>query len=764
MRKLLCFCCLLLLIAGCASTDRMVRMSGGVLDEYSAPKSSRLRSQKYQKVSRQLSSPNHANQAKVSGMDDTLINIWPFFFRSNEYWSALWPLIDKDPYGFAFRPFYNQEGDDYSVLFPLSAWNPESGGGWVTLFAWTPNGFGFVPLTWQWKNGKKGGAYYTPLFFYTYDDNPLCYDVRPNGNVLSRWSRDELDLFLFPFYYGREQSVSRDDWRWLYRTWYHDEKRESESDIAATRNEWNYYFKGKRPFPTSKFEFEKIRQEIYNQLPQITEHGFGIFPLWLGWIKDDGSYYHRLMLLARLEKRHDYFGFSILGDILASYGSYQYDKMNYVTKSSSEFTSWALLSHFYNATRYLHSDEKWKRFTAIKNAHTKLDSFDKQKPAIEEALKAFDPTLKLPETVVDHNTCTIFLNELLAKNDFPTYNTSKGTILPLFWYKTDESNESAKCILPILLTSWGYDSTSSYFSSWPLMTFIERTPTKDSTTVMTPLVYYAKTYHRKRGDFPVFHRKVKNVMEYQCVELRDRYAGCGLFYRGRFGFNVAKEGVDATTVETLRKLLVSLPRRFENQRSRRERIDKDTQQNDRWKTKNEIERLKRLIRCEEIKLANAELAKDQQQLHKEATQALEHAKKLGIQLDIATLANLEKSNAAKDTLMEKCTELRFYEDIGSGFFFHKANYYNGDNHWHFMHILAGGEKEGDRESTHILHLLYRSRKEGNRSEKIFFPFISSVTDGDDSRFSFMWRLFSIGTRNGKTGGHIFFIPFGSEWN
>jgi len=43
---------------------------------------------------------------------------------------------------------------------------------------------------------------------------------------------------------------------------------------------------------------------------------------------------------------------------------------------------------------------------------------------------------------------------------------------------------------------------------------------------------------------------------------------------------------------------------------------------------------------------------------------------------------------------------------------------------------------------------------------VFFPFISSVKDGKNSRFSFLWRVFSLSKRDGKTGGYFFFIPFG----
>ena len=53
---------LLLLLTGCASSERMFRMSGGILDEYSAPKSARLRSGKYQQVSK-----NHLENCRAEG-------------------------------------------------------------------------------------------------------------------------------------------------------------------------------------------------------------------------------------------------------------------------------------------------------------------------------------------------------------------------------------------------------------------------------------------------------------------------------------------------------------------------------------------------------------------------------------------------------------------------------------------------------------------------------------------------------------------------
>ena len=757
MKKSLLMALFLLLIAGCASTDRMVRMSGGVFDEYSAPKSSRLRSQKYQKVSKELSSINHGNKVQVAGMNDTLINIWPFFFRSNEYWSALWPLVDKDPYGFAFRPFYNQEGDDYSILFPLSAWNPAERSGWVTLFAWSPNGFGFIPLTWQWKHQYSGGAYYTPLLFWTYDNEPLRYEVDDHGRVSSNWYQDELDLFCFLLYYGKEKRVSAGNWSWLYRVWY---DKESEQEF---KNMWNYYFKGKKPFPKDKIALEKFRQEIFASLPRITEKGYGFFPLWLGWTADNGDYTHRFMLICGMSRSENRFDFDILGDIFANYENIRYPKVSRYQHSKTSFESLALLSGFSTTVSYRQDDPKWRQLDALFSLVKYHTPFSQQRPKIENELKKLDPAIKLPDTVVDAHTYRLFLEELWLKYDFPTYKEHQAIILPLFWYNSNEMDDSYNWLLPCLLTGWGKDSGESYFNSLPLMTFISRTKTEDKTTVLTPLVFYSKQFHRERSNYPVFSRETKDVPEGRCVELSDTYAACGLFYRGKFGFNIAKEGYNASTVEALRELLISLPQTKKHLQQKQTAIDKRTRENDRWQTTTEIERLQKLIVYEEIKIDQAALARATADFQKETADALNYAKKLGLDADAESLADEKKADAIRVAMFEKCTELRFYEDIGNGLFFHKAKYYNGDNYWHFMHILAGGEKVGERESSHILHLLYRYRKEGNRTERVYFPFISTVTEGEDSRFSFMWRLFSISERNGKTGGYIFFIPFGSEW-
>ena len=101
----------LLLLCSCASSERMMRITGDV-SSYTPPKADRLKGMK--NLPRL---PQKLRSRQLGGE----INLWPFFFRHRDYWNALWPVIDCDAYGFAVRPFYVQEGREKSVFFPLSA-------------------------------------------------------------------------------------------------------------------------------------------------------------------------------------------------------------------------------------------------------------------------------------------------------------------------------------------------------------------------------------------------------------------------------------------------------------------------------------------------------------------------------------------------------------------------------------------------------------------------------------------------------------------
>ena len=148
MRFGIFLCCAFLFLCSCASSERMMRITGDA-SSYSIPKADRLKGMK--------SLPRLPEKLRSRQLGGE-INLWPFFFRHRDYWNALWPMIDCDAYGFAVRPFYVQEGREKSVLFPLSAWNNESG--WVLNSYWSKDTLGVAPL---FHRGKDF-SYYGPVW------------------------------------------------------------------------------------------------------------------------------------------------------------------------------------------------------------------------------------------------------------------------------------------------------------------------------------------------------------------------------------------------------------------------------------------------------------------------------------------------------------------------------------------------------------------------------------------------------------------------
>ena len=140
----------------------------------------------------------------------------------------------------------------------------------------------------------------------------------------------------------------------------------------------------------------------------------------------------------------------------------------------------------------------------------------------------------------------------------------------------------------------------------------------------------------------------------------------------------------------------------------------------------------------------------------------ELAEKLKFDFSISDWSDPKQLHKILSDLYKNCTVVREKSDIGNGLFFRKELFYNGDWKWQLLFNLAGGEKDGSRESSHILHFLYRNRTDGDKSEKIFFPFVSIQRDGSNSRISFLGRIFQKSEINGKRSGYIFFIPFGSK--
>lgn len=160
----------LVLLCSCASSERMLRLSGGASRP---PDASRLASSRWSQTAR---------ITRPLNLGGDLVNLWPFYYRNDDYVSALWPAFDYDGYGLAVRPFFNREGDEYSILFPLTAWNPVSGDGWGGIAYWRPKAFGMFPL---FHSGPEV-TYVLPVWFRNRPYEKRL--ITPLGGML--WNKD----------------------------------------------------------------------------------------------------------------------------------------------------------------------------------------------------------------------------------------------------------------------------------------------------------------------------------------------------------------------------------------------------------------------------------------------------------------------------------------------------------------------------------------------------------------------------------------------
>ena len=151
------------------------------------------------------------------------VNAFPLFYVNGEESSLLWPLMDSDKHGFSIRPFFNKEGNEYAALFPLSAWNPVKGDGWIGPFYWDKDKSILFPLYYRDKQHLQVLTYYQsedrsvlfPLFYkdkdttqiltYFYGEDykclfPLFYKDNNNMQILTYFSGKDRSI-LFPLFY-----------------------------------------------------------------------------------------------------------------------------------------------------------------------------------------------------------------------------------------------------------------------------------------------------------------------------------------------------------------------------------------------------------------------------------------------------------------------------------------------------------------------------------------------------------------------------------
>ncbi|OQA80216.1 MAG: hypothetical protein BWY31_04048 [Lentisphaerae bacterium ADurb.Bin242] len=420
-------------------------------------------------------------------------------------------------------------------------------------------------------------------------------------------------------------------------------------------------------------------------------------------------------------------------------------------------------------------------------------------------LEEVEPTLGL-ETRVEHTGG--FLPILLkSKNDFDNgYNWFSLALLSSF----NDLSEGYKWF-SIPLLSWGEDTRDTKkFVSLPLLSGYKKAP--DEKTVAAPILLY---FNRERR----FGREQAEIVEEKDLFNATRSAQenttlilMGLGHSGHNEFLVPKIPGTARNLSALRQEIEMHLGRLSREASLLDKIARDKAlvaagdfRKESCDTPTQCRalaaRIKKIkpsdILCSvlpSMAIQLEQLAQVRKQLDTSEETILALCAKLKIPCDAKQLADRNREPAVKGTFRAesgKSVPLPFQRDptktganspagkyltvlreqlykdhlevrernrIGSLLTWRLSS---GDNFsWHVFGILANGYKIGDREETRILYYLYRHRSEGVRSERLIFPFISTRADGDDSRWSFLWRVLDFKTEKGHTSGHIFFIPFG----
>ncbi len=112
-------------------------------------------------------------------------NLWPLYYHNNDFYSVMWPFFDLDSKGWSLRPFYNRDGNDYSVLFPLCGWEntPDRNVGWCLNYLW------------KYRSDGTVGHFLVPFITYQHTYALL------SGKKESKEKKSKTVIWAMPYFY-----------------------------------------------------------------------------------------------------------------------------------------------------------------------------------------------------------------------------------------------------------------------------------------------------------------------------------------------------------------------------------------------------------------------------------------------------------------------------------------------------------------------------------------------------------------------------------
>ena len=465
-----------LFLTSCASSKRMMRLS-----------------------------PFASKNPKKVSYDESHVNLWPLFYNKGNFNSVLWPVVDSDAKGFAVRPLYNQDGNEYSVLFPLCAWNPVNGDGWAFNTYWNKKRVGSVPLF----NINYGGHDFNYIIPVWWAD-----DWRMFGTLGASFSKDL--NFVGPLWFDKSASSGGifpifnqgPKWGWLFPLYNYEKK------------EYNFYLNfvggalGRVAYGYDDCHYRLLNGFYVNK----DENNYqGVIPLYY-YEQEDGI----KLLITPFGGRgwDEESGENSLVNIL---GPLYIKTQNKKQKTQFEAFCWPL--YFYSKSQH----------------ETNLGSFPLFWYRSDSFLNILGPLFHKT-----NDSYSILLDLFFYSN---SSNKTKYASFPLFWYEKNKNNG----VFNILGLLWDYRWNRR---DWTVKTLL-------------PLLWFEKNYNNKHilpGIPPIRHMIYrKNTKSYKLLLKEEFIFRFLLFWESnKKAYTVWKTGANHVTLDTASKKIHKLRRLTRN--------------------------------------------------------------------------------------------------------------------------------------------------------------------------------------------------------
>ena len=878
------------IFSGCASTDRMKRLSPWQKD-----------------ISKTIESKD--------------VNLWPAYYDDGNGKAILWPIVDIDSKGFGIRPFYNQDGNRYSILFPLSGWNTDAGDGWALNSYWGKNYGGMFPIAHFGDNLSYATVFYWNNNVKSYGLFPLTYvgkDWAYVANVywgkdyfgmfpLTHYQKDDLSFVTLAYwnnkkdYYGFFPFVRMTkDYSYIFNTYWDKESlmifplayhqkdgmsfagpvywdkdscgifpimhsRKNDLSFAGPvywNNNKNYY---------GLFPVARIGENFSYAGPVYWDKkNLGFFPL--GYFSDEFSYsgnvywgknYFGIFPLSHYKKGEfsyggnvywgkDYFGmfplfhkakdwffagpyysktetkqhvYSIDGDcdnlVTEDYEIHKSGVLPLFFQQSSKLEESSTLLPFYHYWR----DKITKEYffcTLLGGSHSDKSS-DTQfswlhfyNKDVDEDNKETEKTIFTPiygQQWIDRKTSmvSVFANAFVyEKSDI---NNSYSVFWPFVNYTDYHDNNKNDSFYAFPLASVNssapafvnYGRKNNSFVAFPLISVNSGVPAVivNNEDKFSFLDVFGYKYEKKENDG--WQRNILLLSEFTQKndykeERDDNYSNawfrhtsigkktyCTLDYEKYswaifpFSFGEKSKVLKLNDSGAIRSNTFDFPmgdnlyalfRLTQNFQYIFSEIENIKKRKISYNNVLERERINNKVATKKINSRGDSSKKRLKELDNDLREA--KLKLTNQQKDFTKLAKKLKLNyqtpqsekdievICRDIVEENSKLVDYYRYQSIIYNYEKLE---NDYTWSILFgLLSSGRQQDDIEQMDILEYFYRYERSGAKYKRTMFPGISYFKDEENKnrRFSFLWRVLNIETKDNKTSGHVLFIPFGNK--